>query len=1084
MLTIYPPDQIPIHFFFFGWKKTVRYLQTDQAFYDSVEVEMFNRNLYKNLRELQCSFRKGEYETDPTLTYLLPKSMNDFKRRARPMVQFSFRDQVAWATVMLVLGEWFDSSEEIAKRIPLHQENLRQNYRWMVPWSFNNRIKRMHQVDDRDGSLKRLLVHYNHKDIYESFQWGLRNLREARKTHFENIRTKHGDVYYGELDIKEFYPTLKMSFVVKSIRSRFEQLQVCAPNMKIYSEQWMHLLNKLCQFKINFKETLELPGMNDRESISQLKESIDIGDQESLSEFLKETLPIGLIASGFLANCALTHYFDRPLDTYISTLLNKNNKDQLYILRYTDDITIISNRSNFIIGAMDEAVRTLKTLGLRISQGKTKPLEYQYDRNEQAQEQLEKAVPVVKRRERIPGSTAVIERLSKFGEHKLWAMNHEQLLNYVSEMMNLMLTKFESSEIKDETKVAFAAWRLQRSAAETSYRKLTSLEYTKVPNALRDAVFEFPYKTSLIEIYVMHLFQSARDEGIVEELKEFLQNFRQSSRSLQLLDEDDHLGSYGAYLRTSAMVAIGDHWSIVPLALREQINGILFEQLSTWYETPPTWHERASMYRMLSITNLKLDPGAVNASHIQAEPPHVAHMFRLFQCNSQVKEALFRITTEGEFDSQNLTMLRVILQVFYLRKPKEHRIRQLLLQEEEQWIRWCWSILLKESRYKQSLVYKQFVLCLARYNRTLVPKHGYETLLGDLSSEGILQEFEEDALIYRNELFHFLDLLVEDWIDYPIHKGHVTSFLDALKEFGQESSQAIIYVKQRLSNLAWIKLHICKSRNGISRLPESVLEQIQNSKKGQNQPSPLLLDWIAVTASQTMSKEDKYMHRLSEYEIIYIIRLIAERLNKESCDIQDVRMRGIHIVPKDWSAWRQGIIERADTGGLDEHLIIQPLSSDKDPDWFYIKRALDYMNNASTSMEHDTFKPCFVLTVLMVQLLSHGRLNASAFDFSKILSWKGVQYVIDECDAPSSSVISLITSTVNYFYLFYKELYDQLGNVKIPYQPLISKDTVDLDLFISRIKEIERAKYQQYLYCEHGILEVRIENIDSWTKEQ
>lgn len=1087
MLSIYCPNQIPLHFFFFGWKKAVRHLQTDSGIYDPVEVELFNRNLFKNLKELQMLFSIGEYKTDSTLTYLLPKSMDASKKRARPMVQFSFRDQIAWATVMLVLGEWFDTSEEMEKHIPLHQTKLRQKYRWMVPWSFNNRIKRIHQLNDSDRNSKRLMLNYNDKEMYESFQWGLRNLKESRKTYFEEIRSIHGDVYFGELDIQEFFPSLKMSFVLNAIQCRFEQLESLDPEIKYCSKQWMNLLNKLSNFDINFTETLEHADTNDLESVKQLKKNINTGDQNSLTEFLKDTLPIGLIASGFLANCALTHYLDNPLEVYVKSLLSNSKNDRFYILRYTDDMTFISNSNNFIVKVMDKTIQCLNTLNLQISNQKTKPQEYQYDstRSNDDITKLIQAVPVVKKRHRIPGSTAVVEKLSKLGEHKLYAMNHENLLNYMNELMNLMVTKYDPNEIKDETKVTFAAWRLQRSAAEISYRKLASFEYMKVPDVLLDAVFEFPYKTSLIEIYILNLFQSANDEDLLTKLNKFMRYFRQSSESPTFLDKDDHLGSYGAYLRTCLLMAIDNYWFLVPLVMRERVNDILFEQLSTWYVSPPTWHETTSIYRLLAKTNLKLDPGAVNVSLIQAAPPQVTHMFRLFQSISQVKEALFLTTPNGDFHRNNLANLQVVLQIFYQRKPKEHRIHRLLLPDEEHWIRWCWSILLKEINHKKSLAYKKFVLCLARYAKTLVPIHGFQTLLEPYPDKGEHpQEDEEDRILYCNELLQFLDEIIEDWIDYSINKGHVSIFLESLSSVNGAPSKAIEYVKQRLTNLAWIKLHICKSHNGISELPYFVLDQVQSSKKGQSQISPALIDWVAITASRTMSKEDKYMHKLSEYEIVYIVRFLADKLNDEKVDIQDIRIRNVTISPKNWNSWRKGIIERVNTRKLDKHWQQTQSTTNikNDPDWFYIERALNYMDDSDTSLEQKGFKHCFVLTVLLVQLLSHGRLNASAFDFSKILSWKGVQYVIDECNAPSSSVTSLITSTVNYFYLFYKKMYAQLGNIKIPYHPVISKETVDLELFLQKISEIEKTKSQQYLYCEHGFLEIQVENIDLWTK--
>ena len=120
MRNIFSPDEIPIQFFYFGWKKALSYIKSDYGIYDPIEIENFNRNLHENLLEMRKQFSEGTYNLSSTLTYLLPKSSlvdenQEEKRRVRPMVQFSFRDQVAWATVMLVFSEWFDSNEEIVE---------------------------------------------------------------------------------------------------------------------------------------------------------------------------------------------------------------------------------------------------------------------------------------------------------------------------------------------------------------------------------------------------------------------------------------------------------------------------------------------------------------------------------------------------------------------------------------------------------------------------------------------------------------------------------------------------------------------------------------------------------------------------------------------------------------------------------------------------------------------------------------------------------------------------------------------------------------------------------------------------------
>lgn len=372
------PKQIPIHFFYFGWKKALSFVKSENCVYDPVEVEKFNYDLDQQLRKLQQQFREGDFVPCTCLPYLVPKSAKFDKEtgtyipRVRPMVQFSFRDQVAWATVMLVLAEWFDTNDEVYKLIPIQQHEQREAYRWMVPWSFNNRIKRIHQLNEYNGEVERLFVHYNHRQMYESFQWSLRSWREAQKQQFQLIREKYGKAYYGEMDIQEFYPSLKVNIILKALEARFEQLKNAGIVDDDSINAWINLLKRMCCFEVDFLDTfwsrLEWD-IYHRKSMEKLVESIlgqqqgDLkNDLQQLATFLKDSLPIGLISSGFLANCALTPFFDRPLEEYFREM-----EDQIFVTRYTDDIKFIGSSPKVIYDAMSQAHKLLKNIELKVS---------------------------------------------------------------------------------------------------------------------------------------------------------------------------------------------------------------------------------------------------------------------------------------------------------------------------------------------------------------------------------------------------------------------------------------------------------------------------------------------------------------------------------------------------------------------------------------------------------------------------------------------------------------------------------------------------------------------------------------------
>ena len=105
---------------------------------------------------------------------------------ARPVTKIALSDQIAWATVVLVLGEWFDTNNVIHKEAEFRSEEQKKVYPWMVEWSCNNRLRRRY-YQDQDYGYKRRLLNLTNSDLYESYQWGLRGLRRLRENNLTRL---------------------------------------------------------------------------------------------------------------------------------------------------------------------------------------------------------------------------------------------------------------------------------------------------------------------------------------------------------------------------------------------------------------------------------------------------------------------------------------------------------------------------------------------------------------------------------------------------------------------------------------------------------------------------------------------------------------------------------------------------------------------------------------------------------------------------------------------------------------------------------------------------------------------------------
>jgi hypothetical protein len=230
---------------------------------------------------------------------------------------------------------------------------------------------------------------------------------------------------------------------------------------------------------------------------------------------------------------------------------------------------------------------------------------------------------------------------------------------------------------------------------------------------------------------------------------------------------------------------------------------------------------------------------------------------------------------------------------------------------------------------------------------------------------------------------------------------------------------------------------------------------------------------------------------LSEFEILSIVsRCLNQFKNEKAKKPHQYRLRNITITPEEWNNWRSNVITYPlNSSGHLRHFPSLRYSSliklEFDPDWFYIQKIIDYVGliSSENNEEIEQFKNCFIFAVMLAELLSAGKLNASIFDLSNIMRWKGTQFVIEQCHGPSSEIIHLMTDTINCFYLFYKHQYERIGLIKVPYRPFLSEEIINISHFQRIIDKVRLDSSTRYLSWSHGILELRVEKIDAWIKD-
>src|SRR5699024_7287696 len=149
-----------------------------------------------------------------------------------------------------------DTENNLKNVFSMRDENIRAESDWMVPWSFNGRLKRL--TTKKRDKIESSYIQYNNSRLYESHQMALRkfntyeleiteklfeknqnnNIRLYKRNQMvlkkfntyeleitEKLFEKNEKIYKAELDIQEFFPTLKKEYIKDMFSNRLDKLK-------------------------------------------------------------------------------------------------------------------------------------------------------------------------------------------------------------------------------------------------------------------------------------------------------------------------------------------------------------------------------------------------------------------------------------------------------------------------------------------------------------------------------------------------------------------------------------------------------------------------------------------------------------------------------------------------------------------------------------------------------------------------------------------------------------------------------------------------------------------------------------------
>ncbi|HEY9581563.1 MAG TPA: hypothetical protein VIR13_01230 [Savagea sp.] len=664
-----------IEYLHFGFKKAKHFCTYEVSFTDYEEIEVFEADLEKNLDELHDILeelsnegvekkqnskkkdREGKVQKLDIWTsyiYFYPKANDEEgKSRLRPKVYVPFAQQVLWAAFILRVGEYFDTNENMKIVASSHDPKLRNLHDWMVPWSVNNRLKRMKQQGGEEH--ERGFLHFNSPRLYESHQFSLRKHQQLYIQSIEELFAKSDKVYEAEIDIKEFYPSVTRAKVKEAFQVRYEEIKD-VPSDEENSFHYDRLFNNLLdRMKVKaclqgggkiFNEAVDRLMINLREGRGESKEEHESDrtnepsksgrpgndtdeikseiDEREIEEKINDSLYLDHIASGFLSNLVLNHYVDRALER----MLNEKNQgcEATKIIRYTDDYVILSRSRTALDEVADQLTNLIKgEVDLEISASKSylrkeelialkeKELKNKYDMKigfkklaeQLAQKEMEERVKEIDRNCSVFSIENVMDNISMTADVKMHAMTDKELTLYLKDLLFYFTLNEDVRGLKVDTLQLFSAWRLNGVVREKNSRYDIKMEDVQsILCSIEKAIKISPYKISLYQAYMNILLYliSENDEGY-KEVEHFL------VKVPSFMNEENY-SVYGTVVREHILYMFHRYFRKFDVAKKREIELILKRIWKVWYpgalnrESYISWTEQYSLLRTYLMMGL------------------------------------------------------------------------------------------------------------------------------------------------------------------------------------------------------------------------------------------------------------------------------------------------------------------------------------------------------------------------------------------------------------------------------------------------------------------------------------------------
>lgn len=477
--------------FYWAWEKAKKMYMHFDAWHNELELAKFEGNLSNNLHSIEKDFSLKTYTTKPIIPMAHPKKVDaDGNKQLRQYFDISIRDQVAWIAYINVVGPWID--------------------RIMPAWSYGHRLFRSVWFDQEQEGSHLKFGNYRHSSgqLYRKFQqswpiyrrhiyltikamtkgkkpWSEINdldpeesqILTTEKKLSENYKLgylKDGywpggvkELYWASIDLKKFYPNINLKVISKNITDNLKGK--LPPDMGL-------LLDGLLNFKIKHVEYTE-------------PELIEIGLSKRHDQFFG--LPTGLFVSGFLANIAML-----SVDQII---MEKLESKKIAHFRFVDDHVFIASDFNELLTWIQEYknILALENIGAEINLEKTEPEELGKVLNNISSgcgidiNNLNNAMDAASKKTRLdpffpsPLMTKTLAVVSNIAKTKFDLLHPTEQDHLFNDLEHLLVTDFPNAEIREGTRISFAASMISRFAPRRLYPSIETANAAKILSSFK-----------------------------------------------------------------------------------------------------------------------------------------------------------------------------------------------------------------------------------------------------------------------------------------------------------------------------------------------------------------------------------------------------------------------------------------------------------------------------------------------------------------------------------------------------------------------------------------------------------------------